>query len=198
MSSCSSDPHFTHVRTYNAHHQFLFDALHHPSPHHTPYLTFYFTTPFLHHTPSPTSACLQVNFWDIRVDRLMKKGRKPDADMSDLIWRPSHSVPLVSLLGERGVRKCGHMWGLYEQAGCGHVGPPSHSGPLVSLLDEWMVESVELVLVSRTSNVRPHSVPLVSPLPGGTYWELETSEKWCEHSHSAPTLSTHPHLQVWS
>ena len=50
--------------------------------------------------PPTHSACLQVNFWDIRVDRLMKKGRKPDADMSDLIWRPSHSVLLVSLLGE--------------------------------------------------------------------------------------------------
>ena len=128
----------------------------------------------------------------------MKKGRKPDADMSDLIWRPSHSVPLVSLLGEMGVRKCGHMWGLYEQAGCGHVGPPSHSGPLVSLLDEWMGESVELVLVSRTSNVQPHSVPLVSPLLGGTYWP---PGNWRQVRDGVSTLIRHPHfphLQVWS
>jgi hypothetical protein len=41
----------------------------------------------------------QVNFWDIRVDRLMKKGRKA-ADDSDLVWKPVHTVSLISLLGE--------------------------------------------------------------------------------------------------
>lgn len=41
---------------------------------------------------------LQVNFWDIRVEKLMKKGRKAD-DALDLIWKPIHSVHLISLLG---------------------------------------------------------------------------------------------------
>ena len=30
----------------------------------------------------------------------MKKGRKAESDMSDLVWRPTHSVGLVSLLGQ--------------------------------------------------------------------------------------------------
>ena len=55
-------------------------------------------------SPSPipppcTPRTTQVNFWDIRVDRLVKKGRKSESDMSDLVWRPTHSVGLVSLLG---------------------------------------------------------------------------------------------------
>ncbi|GAX83067.1 hypothetical protein CEUSTIGMA_g10493.t1 [Chlamydomonas eustigma] len=51
----------------------------------------------------------KVNFWDIRVDRLMKKGRKA-ADDSDLVWKPVHTVALVSLLGMElgGTKLCFH------------------------------------------------------------------------------------------
>lgn len=41
----------------------------------------------------------KINFWDIRVDRLMKKGRKAE-DALDLVWKPTHSVHLISLIGE--------------------------------------------------------------------------------------------------
>ena len=60
--------------------------------------------------PSPALSPLpppQVNFWDIRVDRLMKKGRKTaEADLFDLVWKPTHSVPLVSLQGAEGGGPC--------------------------------------------------------------------------------------------
>lgn len=46
-----------------------------------------------------TSGDGKVNFWDIRVERLIKKGRKADADMLDLVWKPTYSVHLISLLG---------------------------------------------------------------------------------------------------
>jgi len=48
---------------------------------------------------STTAGDGKVNFWDIRVERLMKKGRKADADALDLVWKPIHSVHLISLLG---------------------------------------------------------------------------------------------------
>lgn len=41
---------------------------------------------------------VQVNFWDVRVDRLMKKGRKAE-DSLDLIWKPTHFVHIISLIG---------------------------------------------------------------------------------------------------
>lgn len=40
----------------------------------------------------------RVNFWDIRVEKLMKKGRRDD-DLLQLVWKPTHSVPLLSLAG---------------------------------------------------------------------------------------------------
>lgn len=40
----------------------------------------------------------QVNFWDIRVERLMKKGRKAE-DALDLVWKPTHAIHLISLIG---------------------------------------------------------------------------------------------------
>ncbi|GFH21503.1 inner dynein arm I1 intermediate chain IC140 [Haematococcus lacustris] len=33
----------------------------------------------------------KVNIWDIRVDRLLKKGRKAE-DLLDLVWKPLHSA----------------------------------------------------------------------------------------------------------
>jgi len=52
----------------------------------------------------------KVNFWDIRVDRLMKKGRKAE-DSLDLVWKPTHSVHLISLIGMDlgGMRMCFHV-----------------------------------------------------------------------------------------
>ncbi|KAF5836394.1 hypothetical protein DUNSADRAFT_5963 [Dunaliella salina] len=41
---------------------------------------------------------LQVNFWDVRVERLMKKGRKAE-DSLELIWKPTHSIHIISLIG---------------------------------------------------------------------------------------------------
>jgi len=40
----------------------------------------------------------QVNFWDVRVDRLMKKGRKAE-DSLELLWKPTHSLHIISLIG---------------------------------------------------------------------------------------------------
>eukprot|EP00798_Chlamydomonas_sp_ICE-L_P031615 gene31615-6811_t len=39
----------------------------------------------------------KVNFWDIRMEKLMKKGRKAE-DPLDMAWKPTHSVHLISLL----------------------------------------------------------------------------------------------------
>lgn len=50
------------------------------------------------HTHTHTHVCTQVNFWDVRVDRLMKKGRKAE-DPLDLVWKPTHSVHLISTIG---------------------------------------------------------------------------------------------------
>jgi len=43
-------------------------------------------------------AAAQVNFWDVRVNRLMKKGRKAE-DSLELVWKPTHSVHIISLIG---------------------------------------------------------------------------------------------------
>lgn len=40
----------------------------------------------------------KVMFWDVRVERLLKKGKKAD-DVLDLVWKPIHSVHLISLIG---------------------------------------------------------------------------------------------------
>ncbi|KAJ9521934.1 hypothetical protein QJQ45_024810, partial [Haematococcus lacustris] len=40
----------------------------------------------------------KVNIWDIRVDRLLKKGRKAE-DLLDLVWKPLHCVHVISLIG---------------------------------------------------------------------------------------------------
>ncbi len=46
---------------------------------------------------------MQVMFWDMRVDRLLKKGRKADESL-DLVWKATHIVPLINLQGESGFR----------------------------------------------------------------------------------------------
>ncbi|MEW5301410.1 MAG: hypothetical protein WDW36_004270 [Sanguina aurantia] len=49
----------------------------------------------------------KIYFWDVRVDRLMKKGRKGGDDPADMVWKPTHSVHLISLLGmDLGGVKC--------------------------------------------------------------------------------------------
>ncbi|KAG1670681.1 hypothetical protein FOA52_010956 [Chlamydomonas sp. UWO 241] len=40
----------------------------------------------------------KVNFWDIRMEKLFKKGRNKGGE-EDLVWKPTHSVHMVSLLG---------------------------------------------------------------------------------------------------
>jgi hypothetical protein len=60
------------------------------------------------HQPNPTStccswACPQVLFWDVRVDKLLKKGNKR-MDDAELVWKPMHSVHLLSVAGEGGRR----------------------------------------------------------------------------------------------
>ncbi|GLC44506.1 hypothetical protein PLESTB_000065900 [Pleodorina starrii] len=40
----------------------------------------------------------KVLFWDVRVEKLLKKGKKAD-DLLDLVWKPIHSVHLISLIG---------------------------------------------------------------------------------------------------
>ena len=37
-------------------------------------------------------------FWDVRVEKLLKKGAKK-MDESELVWRPMHVVHLLSLQG---------------------------------------------------------------------------------------------------
>jgi hypothetical protein len=47
----------------------------------------------------------QVMFWDVRLDRLAKKGAGPGkrsagaADDLELVWRPLHVVHLLSVAG---------------------------------------------------------------------------------------------------
>lgn len=48
---------------------------------------------------------LQVLFWDVRVEKLLKKGKKAD-ELLDLVWKPIHSVHLISLIGGRGCAPC--------------------------------------------------------------------------------------------
>lgn len=43
-------------------------------------------------------AGLQVLFWDVRVDKLLKKGNKR-MDETELVWRPMHTVHLLSVQG---------------------------------------------------------------------------------------------------
>lgn len=40
----------------------------------------------------------RVLFWDARVERLLKKGKKAD-EVLDLVWKPIHAVHLISLIG---------------------------------------------------------------------------------------------------
>ncbi|PNW72384.1 hypothetical protein CHLRE_16g674515v5 [Chlamydomonas reinhardtii] len=40
----------------------------------------------------------KVLFWDVRVEKLLKKGKKAD-ELLDLVWKPIHSVHLISLIG---------------------------------------------------------------------------------------------------
>eukprot|EP00199_Chlamydomonas_sp_CCMP681_P000882 CAMPEP_0119110888 /NCGR_PEP_ID=MMETSP1180-20130426/32687_1 /TAXON_ID=3052 ORGANISM="Chlamydomonas cf sp, Strain CCMP681" /NCGR_SAMPLE_ID=MMETSP1180 /ASSEMBLY_ACC=CAM_ASM_000741 /LENGTH=447 /DNA_ID=CAMNT_0007097533 /DNA_START=21 /DNA_END=1364 /DNA_ORIENTATION=- len=40
----------------------------------------------------------KVYFWDMRMDRLIKKGRKVD-DALDIVWKPTHAVHAISLIG---------------------------------------------------------------------------------------------------
>lgn len=44
-----------------------------------------------------TAADGKVMFWDMRLEKLLKKGRKVD-DL-DLVWKPTHCVPLISVQG---------------------------------------------------------------------------------------------------
>lgn len=50
---------------------------------------------------SNTLLCIyvQVLFWDVRVDKLLKKGNKR-MDDAELVWKPMHSVHLLSVAGE--------------------------------------------------------------------------------------------------
>lgn len=59
----------------------------------------------------------QVMFWDVRLDKLMKKGNKR-VEEADLVWKPMHVVHLLSSAGAWGafmssVRVCaGLEWSL--------------------------------------------------------------------------------------
>jgi hypothetical protein len=37
-------------------------------------------------------------FWDVRLDKLLKKGNKR-MDETDIVWKPMHVVHLLSLAG---------------------------------------------------------------------------------------------------
>jgi len=50
------------------------------------------------HFLATTAGDGKVNFWDIRMDKLIKKGRNKGGD-DDLVWKPCHSLHIVSLLG---------------------------------------------------------------------------------------------------
>eukprot|EP00201_Polytomella_parva_P016255 CAMPEP_0175053992 /NCGR_PEP_ID=MMETSP0052_2-20121109/9244_1 /TAXON_ID=51329 ORGANISM="Polytomella parva, Strain SAG 63-3" /NCGR_SAMPLE_ID=MMETSP0052_2 /ASSEMBLY_ACC=CAM_ASM_000194 /LENGTH=254 /DNA_ID=CAMNT_0016318611 /DNA_START=324 /DNA_END=1085 /DNA_ORIENTATION=+ len=40
----------------------------------------------------------KVLFWDVRVERLLKRGRRHE-ELADLVWKPTHMIHLVSLIG---------------------------------------------------------------------------------------------------
>lgn len=43
----------------------------------------------------------QVMFWDVRLDKLLKKGNKR-VDETDVVWKPMHVVHVLSVAGEPG------------------------------------------------------------------------------------------------
>jgi hypothetical protein len=67
-----------------------------------------------------TAADGRVLFWDSRLERLLRKGRKAE-DAATVVWRPSHSMHLLSGQGmDLQVRRsCGHWL---------HAGKPSPPG----------------------------------------------------------------------
>lgn len=42
----------------------------------------------------------QVMFWDVRLDKLLKKGNKR-VDETDVVWKPMHVVHVLSVAGEQ-------------------------------------------------------------------------------------------------
>lgn len=53
-------------------------------------------------------------FWDLRIEKLLKKGNKR-LDDSELVWRPMHVVHLLSMAGAFAfaIHACAHA-----RAGC--------------------------------------------------------------------------------
>lgn len=48
---------------------------------------------------------LQIMFWDVRLDKLLKKGNKR-VDETEVVWKPMHVVHLLSVAGGWGWRVC--------------------------------------------------------------------------------------------
>jgi hypothetical protein len=70
---------------------------------------------------------MQVMFWDMRPDKLMKKGNKR-VDEVDVVWKPVHVVHLLSAAGER--RDQGQAWRLSALPSAPLPSAAPHPAPL--------------------------------------------------------------------
>ena len=112
----------------------------------------------------PAPSLPQIDFWDIRVEKLMKKGRRQD-DSLDLVWKPLHSVHLISLLGQYRGGVGGQYW-RYEGStwGEGQQGGWSSTG------------GREQYRVAHGAHGYPYN-PLC-PLPVAGYYSLSSHNPW--------------------
>jgi hypothetical protein len=53
-------------------------------------------------------------FWDVRIDKLLKKGNKR-MDDTELVWKPMHVVHLLSVACEGCGRRTTHTDGCQQQ-----------------------------------------------------------------------------------
>ena len=137
----------------------------------------------------------RVNFWDIRFDKLAKKGRKQDEDVNNLVWRPTHSIHLMSSLGmdlastrlcfnqgqlERGLFNVASFDGEVVQASCirpeGEENPDytrscvqAHVGPVVSLERSPFFEDVLLTVGDWSFQIWREGEASTSPLFQSSY-----------------------------
>jgi hypothetical protein len=58
------------------------------------------TPQWLHSTLLVHPIVPQVMFWDVRLDKLLKKGNKR-VDETDVVWKPMHVVHVLSVAGEQ-------------------------------------------------------------------------------------------------
>jgi hypothetical protein len=112
----------------------------------------------------------KVLFWDVRVDKLVKKGTKR-VDAEDLVWRPMHVVHLLSSQGEssvcvwgRGLYACGGLVTL-RVFGCAVASTSCRTSPYIPALIELPITSTQTYHINPTESYQ--HVPSRHGLCGG-------------------------------